>query len=192
FDQWADDTVGVMPQASLKRLTWIFLRVGNLTFGGGDPTMAALQSELVLKRRWLDVEQYALIYGLARITPGTNLVAFSAAAAWQILGWPAAVLAVLAMTVPPSAVVVMLTSGYQSWNSNPLAMAAIGGSIAAASGMMATSAWQLLAPEIRPGRWLRAGVIFVASLVASLVYSMSPIAVLGLAALVGFLWQAAE
>jgi len=181
-----------MPQASLKRLTWIFLRVGNLTFGGGDPTMAALQSELVLKRRWLDVEQYALIYGLARITPGTNLVAFSAAAAWQILGWPAAVLAVLAMTVPPSAVVVMLTSGYQSWNSNPLAMAAIGGSIAAASGMMATSAWQLLAPEIRPGRWLRAGVIFVASLVASLVYSMSPIAVLGLAALVGFLWQAAE
>jgi len=181
-----------MPQASLKRLTWIFLRVGNLTFGGGDPTMAALQSELVLKRRWLDVEQYALIYGLARITPGTNLVAFSAAAAWQILGWPAAVLAVLAMTVPPSAVVVLLTSGYQSWNSNPLAMAAIGGSIAAASGMMATSAWQLLAPEIRQGRWLRAGVIFVASLVASLVYSMSPIAVLGLAALVGLVWQAAE
>jgi hypothetical protein len=71
-------------------------------------------------------------------------------------------------------------------------MAAIGGSIAAASGMMATSAWQLLAPEIRPGRRLRAGVIFLASLVASVVYSMSPIAVLGLAALVGLFWQTAE
>jgi chromate transporter len=181
-----------MPRASISRLAWIFLRVGNLTFGGGDPTMAALQSELVEKRRWLDVEPYAVIYGLARITPGTNLVAFSAAAAWQILGWPAAVLAVLAMTVPPSAVVVLLTSGYQSWNSSPHAMAAIGGSIAAASGMMATSAWQLLAPEIRPGRRLRAGVIFLASLVASVVYSMSPIAVLGLAALVGLFWQTAE
>jgi len=55
-----------MPPASLKRLTWIFLRVGNLTFGGGDPTMAALQSELVVTRRWLSAEQYALIYGLAR------------------------------------------------------------------------------------------------------------------------------
>ncbi|MBZ5594775.1 MAG: chromate transporter [Acidobacteriia bacterium] len=181
-----------MPQASLKRLTGIFLRVGNLTFGGGDPTMAALQSELVFTRRWLDEEQYALIYGLARITPGTNLVAFSAAAAWQILGWPAAVLAVLAMTVPPSAVVVLLTSGYQSWNSNPLAMAAIGGSIAAASGMMATSAWQLLEPALRRGRRWRAAIIFLASLGASLVFSMSPIAVLGLAALVGLFWQTAE
>jgi len=70
-----------MPPASLKQLAWIFLRVGNLTFGGGDPTMAALQSELVAGRRWLDEEQYGLIYGLARITPGTNLLAFSAAAA---------------------------------------------------------------------------------------------------------------
>ena len=76
-----------MPQPSLRRLTSIFFRVGNLTFGGGDPTMAALQSELVATRRWLDEEQYGLIYGLARITPGTNLLAFCAAAGWLIAGW---------------------------------------------------------------------------------------------------------
>jgi len=181
-----------MPPASLKRLTWIFVRVGNLTFGGGDPTMAALQSELVVTRRWLSAEQYALIYGLARITPGTNLVAFSAAAAWQILGWLAAILAAVAMTVPPSVVVVLLTSGYQTFNSNPLAMAAIGGTLAAASGMMAAAAWQLLRPEVRVGRRLRAGVIFLASLGASLGFSMSPIAVLGLAALAGVLWRKPE
>jgi chromate transporter len=181
-----------MPPVSLKRLTWIFVRVGNLTFGGGDPTMAALQSELVVTRRWLSAEQYALIYGLARITPGTNLVAFSAAAAWQILGWLAAILAVVAMTVPPSVVVVVLTSGYQTFNSNPLAMAAIGGTLAAASGMMATAAWQLLRPEVRAGRRLRAGIIFLASLAASLGFSMSPIAVLGLAAVMGMLWRKPE
>ena len=181
-----------MPPVSLKRLTWIFVRVGNLTFGGGDPTMAALQSELVATRRWLSAEQYALIYGLARITPGTNLVAFSAAAAWQILGWLAAILAVVAMTVPPSVAVVLLTSGYQAFHSNPLAMAAIGGTLAAASGMMATAAWQLLRPEVRAGRRLRAAVLFLASLGASLGFSMSPIAVLGLAAVVGMVWRAPE
>ena len=62
-----------MSRVSLKSLTWIFLRVGNLTFGGGDPTMAALQSELVGSRRWLSAEQYALIYALARITPASPL-----------------------------------------------------------------------------------------------------------------------
>jgi chromate transporter len=178
-----------MSRVSLKRLTWIFLRVGNLTFGGGDPTMAALQSELVVSRRWLSAEQYALIYALARITPGTNLVAFSAAAAWRILGWVAAVLAVLAMTVPASIVVILLTRGYQASGSNTLAMAAIGGTLAAAIGMMATGAWQLLVPRIREGDRLRAMVLFAASLIASLRFSMSPIQVLGLAALVGVIWR---
>ena len=178
-----------MSNVSLQRLTWIFLRVGNLTFGGGDPTMAALQSELVHARGWLDHQQYALIYGLARITPGTNLGAFSAAAGWMMLGWAGAVSAVLAITVPPAVVVVLLTGGYEAWNSNPWAMSAIGGTLAAATGMMATSAWQLLVPQIGRGRRLRAAVIFVAALVASLRFSWSPITVLGLAALAGLFWR---
>jgi len=173
----------------LLRLTWIFLRVGNLTFGGGDPTMAALQSELVQARRWLDEERYALIYGLARITPGTNLLAFSAAAGFHILGWLGALSAVVAMTLPAAVIVVLLTSGYQTWSSNALATAAIGGTLAAANGMMTTSAWQLIAPEIRPGGRLRAAVVFLAALIASLRFSMSPIQVLGLAALVGLIWR---
>lgn len=179
-----------MSPVSLKRLTWMFLRVGNLTFGGGDPTMAALQSELVHGRRWLDEEAYALIYGLARITPGTNLLAFSAGAAWKILGWRGALAVVFAMTVPAAAIVVLLTSGYQDWESNGLAMAAIGGTLAAASGMMATSAWQLLVPQIRAGGRLRAAVIFLAALIASMRFAMSPIQVLGLAALAGLFWRA--
>jgi chromate transporter len=178
-----------MSPVSLKRLAWIFLRVGNLTFGGGDPTMAALQSELVHSREWLSKEQYALIYGLARITPGTNLLAFSAAAGWTILGWVGAVSTVLAMTVPPAVVVMLLTGGYEAWNSNALAMAAIGGTLAAAIGMMGASAWQLFAPYIARGHRLRASVIFVAAVIVSLRFSMSPITVLGLAALVGAFWR---
>lgn len=178
-----------MPRVSFKRFLWIFLRVGNLTFGGGDPTMAALQSELVSTRGWLSAEQYGLIYGLARITPGTNLLAFSAAAGWVILGWAGTLSAVLAMTVPPAIIVVLLTGGYEAWNSNTLAMAAIGGTLAAATGMMATSAWQLLAPQTGLGRRLRTAIIFLAALVASLRFAMSPIAVLSLAALVGLFWH---
>jgi hypothetical protein len=58
--------------------------------------------------------------------------------------------------------------------------------------MMGTGAWQLLRPEIRRGRRVRGAVIFLASLGVSLGFSMSPIAVLGLAALVGLLWRARE
>ena len=178
-----------MSSVSLKRLTLIFMRVGNLTFGGGDPTMAALQSELVATRHWLSEEQYALTYGLARITPGTNVLAFSVGSAWRIGGWLAAIASVLAMTLPSAAIVVLLTRGYQAWNANSLAMAAICGTLAAAIGMMMTSAWQLLLPHTHQGRRLRGAVIFLTALVASLRFSMPPIEVLGLAALVGLVWR---
>jgi chromate transport protein ChrA len=42
-----------VPMVSLARLSLIFLRISNLTMGGGDPTMAALERELVERRRWL-------------------------------------------------------------------------------------------------------------------------------------------
>ena len=70
---------------SLRRLFLIYARVSNLTFGGGDPTMAALQSELVASRGWLSPDKYALVYGLARITPGTNILAFCAGTAWYLM-----------------------------------------------------------------------------------------------------------
>ena len=171
---------------SLRRLAALFLRVGNLTFGGGDPTMAALYSELVVARRWLAPETYGLVYALARMTPGTNMLAFCAGSAWKIAGWPGAVLAVAAVTVPSTAVVVLLTAGYEGIRSNPLALAAVAGTLAAAVGLMAAGAWQLLRPHLASGAWVRAVVMAGGALALTRV--CSPLAVLALAAATGFLW----
>src|SRR5581483_6974984 len=70
--------------ATLARLTAVFFRIGNTTFGGGDPTMAALRRELVERKEWLTDEDYATAFALARVTPGTNVVAFCAAAGAKI------------------------------------------------------------------------------------------------------------
>ena len=179
-----------VPPVSLTRLTWIFLRVGNLTFGGGDPTMAALQSELVLSRGWLSPDRYALVYGLARVTPGTNVLACCAGLAWEILGWSAALLAVPAATVPSAALVALLTAGYESWKSSGLAMAAIGGTLAAAVGLMGVSVWNLVAPAVRARRWLRIAAISGGSALLVLRLDLGPVQVLALAALAGLLWRA--
>ena len=37
----------------LRSLAVVFLRAGNLTFGGGDAITALLQRELVHRREWL-------------------------------------------------------------------------------------------------------------------------------------------
>lgn len=181
-----------MPTLSLFKLVLIHLRVGNLTFGGGDPSLAALHSEIVATKGWITAEQYTVIFALARITPGTNLLAFCAGISWELLGWLGAVAALLAMTVPASAMVVILTHSYGALQSNGLAMAAMGGVLAAAVGMMPAAAWQLVSPHLDRKRWLHAILVVGAAVALSLGFSVSPIQILGLAALGGFCWQVPE
>lgn len=181
-----------MVPASLTRLTMLFLRAGTLTFGGGNPTMAALYNDLVSARRWITAEQYGLIYALARLTPGTNLLAFGAGVAWQIGGWRGAVLAALAMSIPAAFCAVLLTIGYEAWRQNAIAMSAIAGVLAASVGLMASSAWQLIGPHLSVVNWpgtLRALAIASGALILALKFQMPPIQVLLLAAVCGFFWQ---
>ena len=178
-----------MTRAPWTTLLWLYTRIGNTTFGGGDPTMAALQGEL-FERQWVDRQQYGLVYALARATPGTNIMAFCAGTGWLVLGGFGSVLAVVGSSFPSSVMVMALTAGYMAWRSNVWAMAAIGGMLAAATGLMGVAALGLLKPHARPGKWLRAGVIFSASLILAVYFGMSPIQVLGLAAITGALWKA--
>jgi chromate transporter len=172
-----------------RRLAWLYTRIGSTTFGGGDPTMAALQSELIA-RQWLDQEQYGLIYGLARATPGTNILALCAGTGWIALGATGAVLAVVGCSLAASGVVTVLSAGYVVWRQNIWAMAAIGGMLAAATGLMGVAAYGLLKPHCRSGRWLRATVILCAALVLSLYFDFTPVQILGLAAVAGAVWTA--
>ena len=87
-----------MPAPTLRKLTGVFLRIGNTTFGGGLPTMAALQRELVEQHDWLSPEDYALAFSLARVTPGTNVIAFCAATGARIMGLRGALAGALAET----------------------------------------------------------------------------------------------
>ena len=98
----------------------------------------------------------------------------------------------LAASVPASIVVALLTEGYDAVRANSLAMAAVAGTLAAAVGMMAMAAWELLGPYLDRRRWLHATVISGASLALSLRFDMPPIEVLALAAVAGLLWRIPE
>jgi chromate transport protein ChrA len=107
-------------------------------------------------------------------------------------GWRGALLAVLGATVPSAVAVVVLTAGYQALQHNARALAAIGGTLAAAVGMMTYSAWQLVQPHLRRGRAMRAVVLAGGSVALAYGAGLSPIEVLGLAALAGLFWRASE
>jgi chromate transporter len=178
-----------MTSFSLRRFALLFLRVSNLTFGGGEPTMAVFYRELVVSRDWLTRERYGLIYSLARATPGTNILAFCAGVGWQVARWRGALAAVLSASIPCAAAVVWFTYAYTLWRSNPWAVSAIGGTLAAAAGMMFAAAFQLCRPRWKPGNRLRTAVIVAAGFGLSFGLRMPPVQVLGIGALVGLVWR---
>jgi chromate transporter len=179
-----------MTQPTLGRLSRVFLRIGNTTFGGGSVTIAALQRELIDRKGWITQEDYGLAYAMARITPGTVVLAFCAAIAAKIRGVRGAVAAVFAVTFPSAALAVLLTQGYETWRTNPSAMAAIAGTVAAVAGMMWASVWLLLKPHFGGGwRALRIAIFTGGAFVAAWKFGVTPVPIIAIAAVIGCFWK---
>lgn len=178
--------------ARSRELSAIFFRIGGLTFGGGNAAIAALHRELVTKRGWLSQSQFELCYALARMAPGTNLLAFCVAVGWSLLGWPGALASVLSLSVSSAFLVVLFTHLYEIWQWRPLAQTVIQGLLAATIGIIVASAWVLMRPALTSGKWLRPVIIIAGSMVLTFRYSVPPLRVLALAALIGLIWTDKE
>ncbi len=152
--------------------------------------MAALQREFVERENWLAPEDYALAFSLARVTPGTNIIAFCAATGAQILGMWGALAGVFSETLPSAALAVLMTQGYESWRTNPVVMAGVAATIAAVVGMMWSAVWGLVAPHWGGmQRSIRTVTITGGAFLAFWKLGMSPLPIIGIAALVGVLWR---
>jgi chromate transporter len=175
---------------TLRKLTWIFFRIGNTTFGGGYVTMGILGRELVDTRRWMTREKFDLAFALARVTPGTNVLAFCAAVGVLICGIAGAVAGVLAVSAPSAAVAVLFMQGVESSEGNRIAMAAIGGTVAAVAGMMWSTIWTILRPYVG-GMTRNSQIVLIAggAFLASWKYGVTPLPIIIAGTLIGFLWK---
>ena len=175
---------------SLRELAGVFLRIGNLTLGGGNPTVAALYRELVQRRGCLPESSYVLSYGLARVTPGTNVLAFCAAAGWFLQGWRGSLTAVFTASAPSAALAVWLSYAYEAGLGNRWVATALAAVVAAVVGLMAANAIVLLRSQVRSGGRLGAIAVSGAAFLLSWRDVVSPVGIVGLAALAGLLWPA--
>jgi len=172
----------------LRALAALFLRAGNLTFGGGDAITAVLQRELVVRRAWVTLDEFALAQSLGGVTPGPRILAFAAAVAWIVRRGAGALTAVLAISVPSAMVTVLLTAGFESLRGSRAAVLTLAAVLASAVGLMWAAGWLLLQPQLRRGAWLKPLLIFAGAVVVFAVWRVSPIQVLAVAAVIGALW----
>ncbi len=170
-------------------LVGVFLKITNTTFGGGDPTMVALQREFTERRGWMTLEQHALIYSLARITPGTNVLAYCAGAAWTMGGTVTAAAAVAVASIPSSLIAVWLVVGFENSSGNRWAQAAVEATVAAVVGMMLAAALAMVRPQLTRAAWPRVVVFTFGTLLLREWMRLGPVELIALAAAAGYWWR---
>ena len=171
---------------SLSEIFLVALRLGCTSFGGPIAHLAYFQQEYVVKRRWLDEEQYAELVALCQFLPGPASSQTGFAIGYQRRGLAGGLLAWLGFTLPSA--ILMISFGYGLTAMGDVSHAGwLQGLKAAAVAVVAQAVlamWRSLCPDLP--RSIIAGVM--AGLLLLVSGAWSQIAVIALGALVGSLW----
>ena len=176
----------------LREIADVFVGHANFTLGGGSATTAVLHGQLVVKRGWVSDSLFTLCFALGRLIPGTNVLAFCTGVGWLLRRLPGALVALLAASIPCTAIVVALTAVFRTWQANHLAQAAIHGAVAAAVAITAKTSWVIARPTFKcgePGARRRVVLIGGAAFTLHAGLGVPAIQVLLLDGLVGALWS---
>ncbi len=163
----------------------IFIRYANFTWGGGTATASVLHKEIIERRGWLNDSEFSLCFSLARLIPGTNLLAFCVGIGWMVRRGSGALCALLAASVPSALFILLCTMLFSFWEHDPIVQAAIQGAVACAVAVTVRTAWVVARPYVLKGSRLTSALIAGGSLVLYWGFRLPAIDILLLCAVIG-------
>ena len=170
---------------SLRQLAAAVAFDVNRTVGGGHASIELLRRTFT-SRRWLDAETHGLIIAVSRLTPGTNILAYCVTLGWRSHGWPGALAALIAASVPASLIVFALTATLAQIDRYAVVRGLLALGVLVAGALVLASAWALIRPYLDKSTRMRA--LIIAGVAAGLIaLDATPVRVLLIAALIGCL-----
>lgn len=158
----------------LGRLMW---KHAAFTVGGGGVTMIALERDIVEREGWMGPERFRALYGVAKLTPGTSILALAAMIGWEFGRWRGALAMLAVASLPGCLLAAGLTAAYQSFVEEPAVRSFVAGAAAAVCGLIAATIWGMVEPYWRGEQRVTSCVVFLAALGMAL-WGWSPLPVL--------------
>lgn len=171
----------------LAEVSWAFLKLGLISFGGPVAHLGYFREEFVNKRGWLDDAAYGDLVALCQFLPGPASSQLVFALGQQRAGWLGGLLASLGFTLPSAILMILFAYGVTAVGSlqhagwlHGLKLAAVAVVVQAVWGMgrnlcpdrarltLAVAAAVLLL--FFPGALLQVGVIFGGGMIGWLIY----------------------
>jgi len=126
---------------SLSDLFWSFSILALQGFGG---VLVVVQRELVEKKRWMTLEEFAEDWAVAQVLPGPNVVNMSVMIGGRYFGWRGALASLAGMLLFPTCIVLTLAILFAGIADEPSARGALRGLAAVAAGLIAATGLKLV------------------------------------------------
>lgn len=179
-----------------------FLKIGIITFGGGYAMIALIQNEVVVKNDWMTAQEFTDIVATSQVTPGPvgintatyagyTAVVNSGYSEW--LGVAGSFLASFAVILLPFLLMILISRYLIKHKDNPviatmlsiLRLAIVG--LIAAAALLLASRENFGSPKESTFQFVCSIILFLAVFISSFKFKVSPILLIMLSGVAGFL-----
>ncbi|MER6825983.1 chromate efflux transporter [Streptosporangium sp. NPDC000563] len=105
--------------SSLREVTWLFLRLGVIAFGGPAAHIAMMHDEVVRRRGWLTEQRFLDLIGATNLIPGPNSTEMAIHIGHDRAGWRGLVSAGVCFILPAALMVGGLAALYVHYGHTP-------------------------------------------------------------------------
>lgn len=159
-----------------------FFRVGILTFGGGYAMLPILRREVVENHPWCTDEELADYYAVGQCTPGIIAVNTATFVGYKTAGVFGGIFATLSLTLPSFIIILIIAAVLQNFAEYAVVKNAFAGIRVAVVALVLNSVLKLMKSSVVDRLTL---FIFIAVLLATVIFSVSPIIVVLASGLLG-------
>ncbi|MBQ8436839.1 MAG: chromate transporter [Alphaproteobacteria bacterium] len=161
-------------------------KVGLFTFGGGAAMLPLLQAEFAERKKWVSEKDLLDYYAIGQCTPGIIAINTATFIGYNKGGILGAVIATLGMVMPSLIIILLIASILRGYMDNPYVIHAFAGIRIVVVALIANAVVGLWKNGIRN---IFSGVIFILSLLLLVFADFSPVMIVLVALLTGYLYQ---
>ena len=184
------------------QLFYTFLKIGIFTFGGGYAMVALIQNDVVVENQWLTSQEFTDVLAISQATPGPlgiNTATYTGYTAVVNAGYPeymgviGAFIASFSVILLPFLLMLIITKALLKHKDNPtlanifLILRKVVVGLIAASALLLTSTENFGSPTESTFRFVISIIIFAGVFIASYKFKKSPIMLILISGIIGFL-----
>ncbi len=99
-----------MKETSLKKIFFVFLKIGAFAFGGVYSMLAFFERELLHRNKWLSEEEFSEAVAVGQLTPGAPIINTGIFIGYRLRRLKGALITITGLVLP--SLIIVVTLGY--------------------------------------------------------------------------------